>query len=217
MIIKRKNMFKLIDKGVWKRKPYFDHYFNQIRCSYSITVNIDISKIIYFKNRNHTKLYPLLIYVLAKAVNNREEFRTAINDKGELGIWETLLPCYTVFHEENESFSNIWTEWDDNLMTFLSNYERDIEMFGNNYGIDAKPNTPANTFPISSLPWTTFTGFIWIYLLMGAICYLFLLMVNIFSKMVNTLFLFLFRFTMLFVMGFMSQDLSMKYSKYAMI
>ena len=65
-------MFKLIDKGVWKRKPYFDHYFNQIRCSYSITVNIDISKIIYFKNRNHTKLYPLLIYVLAKAVNNRE-------------------------------------------------------------------------------------------------------------------------------------------------
>ena len=57
MIIKRKNMFKLIDKGVWKRKPYFDHYFNQIRCSYSITVNIDISKIIYSRTgiiRNYT-------------------------------------------------------------------------------------------------------------------------------------------------------------------
>ena len=25
-------MFKLIDKDTWKRKPYFDHYFNQIRC-----------------------------------------------------------------------------------------------------------------------------------------------------------------------------------------
>lgn len=99
-------MFKLIDKDTWKRKPYFDHYFSQIRCTYSITVNIDISGIIAFKNKNRSKLYPLLIYVLTKAVNNHEEFRTAINDKGELGVWDTLLPCYTVFHEENETFSN---------------------------------------------------------------------------------------------------------------
>ena len=129
-------MFRIIDKDTWKRKPYFDHYFNQILCTYSITVNIDISEIIAFKNKNNTKLYPLLIYILTKAVNNHEEFRTAINDKGELGVWDTLLPCYTVFHEENETFSNLWTEWNDNLMAFLSNYKRDIEMFGNNYGID---------------------------------------------------------------------------------
>ena len=75
---------------------------------------------------------------MTKAVNNHEEFRTAINDKGELGVWDTLLPCYTVFHEENETFSNLWTEWNDDLIAFLSNYERDIEMFGGNYDIDAK-------------------------------------------------------------------------------
>lgn len=75
---------------------------------------------------------------MTKAVNNHEEFRTAINDKGELGVWDTLLPCYTVFHEENETFSNLWTEWNDDLIAFLSNYEQDIEMFGGNYGIDAK-------------------------------------------------------------------------------
>lgn len=45
-------MFKLIDKDTWKRKPYFDHYFSQIRCTYSITVNIDISGIIAFKNKS---------------------------------------------------------------------------------------------------------------------------------------------------------------------
>ena len=152
-------MFKLINKETWKRKSYFDHYFSQIRCTYSISVNIDISEVILFKNKNHTKLYPLLIYVLTKVVNNHEEFRTAINDKGELGVWDSMSPCYTVFHKENETFSNIWTEWNDNLMTFLANYEQDIEMFGCNCGIDAKPNIPANTFPISSLPWATFTGF----------------------------------------------------------
>lgn len=120
---------------------------------------MDISEVIAFKNKLNTKLYPLLIYVLTKAVNNHDEFRTAINDKGELGVWDVLLPCYTVFHKDNESFSNLWTEWDDNLMTFLFNYEQDIKQFGANCGIDAKPNAPANTFPISSLPWATFTGF----------------------------------------------------------
>ena len=71
------------------------------------------------------------------------------------GSWECGIPyCRVILflHEENETFSNLWTEWNDDLIVFLSNYERDIEMFGGNYGIDAKPDTPANTFPISSLP-----------------------------------------------------------------
>ena len=152
-------MFKPIDTSSWKRKPYFDHYFSQIRCSYSITVNIDITNVLSFKDRNKIKLYPLLIYVISKAVNKYEEFRTAINDRGEVGIWETLSPCYTVFHKDSESISNIWTEWNDDLNLFLSNFEQDSKRFGQIDRIDAKPNTPANVFPISSLPWTTFTGF----------------------------------------------------------
>lgn len=152
-------MFKLIDTSSWKRKPYFDHYFNQIRCTYSITVNINITNVLSFKDRNKVKLYPLLIYVISKAVNKYEEFRTAINDRGEIGVWETLSPCYTVFHKNSESFSNIWTEWNDDLNLFLSNFEQDSKRFGQIDRIDAKPNTPANVFPISSLPWTTFTGF----------------------------------------------------------
>ena len=152
-------MFKPIDTNSWKRKPYFDHYFNQIRCTYSITINIDITNVLSFKDRNKVKLYPLLIYVISKAVNKYEEFRTAINDRGEIGVWETLSPCYTVFHKDSESFSNIWTEWNDDLNLFLSNFEQDSKRFGQIDSIDAKPNTPANVFPISSLPWTTFTGF----------------------------------------------------------
>ena len=152
-------MFKPIDTSSWKRKSYFYHYFNQIRCTYSITANIDITNVLSFKDRNKVKLYPLLIYVISKAVNKYEEFRTAINDRGEIGVWETLSPCYTVFHKDSESFSNIWTEWNDDLNLFLSNFEQDSKRFGQIDRIDAKPNTPANVFPISSLPWTTFTGF----------------------------------------------------------
>lgn len=32
-------MFKLIDKDNWKRKPYFDHYFSQIRVRGNLAVS----------------------------------------------------------------------------------------------------------------------------------------------------------------------------------
>ena len=35
----------------------------------------------------------------------------------------------------------------------------DLETYGNVLDMDAKPNTPPNTFPVSMVPWTTFTGF----------------------------------------------------------
>lgn len=38
--------FKLIDKDNWKRKEYFDHYFFNVPCTYSMTVKMDITKII---------------------------------------------------------------------------------------------------------------------------------------------------------------------------
>lgn len=159
LVCKSEGLFRPIDRGTWKRTRYFEHYFNKIRCTYSITVDIDISDVIAFKEKKHTKLYPLLVYAVAKAVNGHEEFRTVIDDRGELGIWESVSPCYTVFHEEDRSFSNIWTEWDDDLQGFLVAFGRDMEVYGQNSGIDAKPGTPPNTFPISSLPWETFTGF----------------------------------------------------------
>ena len=77
-------MFKLIDKDNWKRKPYFDHYFSQIRCTYSITVNIDISGIIAFKNKSRSKLYPLLIYVLT--IMKSFELQSMTKGSWEYGI-----------------------------------------------------------------------------------------------------------------------------------
>lgn len=152
-------MFKIVDKETWKRKDYFDYYFNKLRCTYSVTVNIDITGLMAFKRKYNARLYPLLIYVLSKAVNNHEEFRTAQNVRGEIGVWDELVPCYTVFHEETKTFSNLWTEWTEDLLSFMHNYERDIEQFGAIDQMDAKPDLPENIFFISSLPWFSFTGF----------------------------------------------------------
>ena len=43
--------FKFIDKDNWKRKEYFDHYFFNVPCTYSMTVKMDITKIIKKKQK----------------------------------------------------------------------------------------------------------------------------------------------------------------------
>lgn len=147
--------FKRIDKENWGRKEYFEHYFSGIPCTYSITVKLDITRI---KEKNQ-KLYPTMLYYLATVVNRHAEFRTAINEAGELGIYSEMMPCYTVFHKDTETFSNLWTEYKPNLDDFRIAYEEDMLNYGHQPGIMGKPNIPSNSFTVSMLPWATFEGF----------------------------------------------------------
>ena len=147
--------FKKIDKENWGRKEYFEHYFSGVPCTYSITVKLDITRI---KEKNQ-KLYPTMLYYLATVVNRHAEFRTAINEAGELGIYSEMIPCYTVFHKDTETFSNLWTEYKPNLDDFHIAYEEDILKYGHQPGIIGNPNIPSNSFTVSMLPWATFEGF----------------------------------------------------------
>lgn len=147
--------FKKIDKENWGRKEYFEHYFSGVPCTYSITVKLDITRI---KEKNQ-KLYPTMLYYLATVVNRHAEFRTAINEAGEVGIYSEMIPCYTVFHKDTETFSNLWTEYKPNLDDFHIAYEEDILKYGHQPGIIGNPNIPSNSFTVSMLPWATFEGF----------------------------------------------------------
>ena len=148
-------IFEKIDINSWKRKEYFEHYFTNVPCTYSMTVKVDITPI---KNKL-MKLYPAMLYYISTVVNHHPEFRTAINDSGELGVYSEMLPCYTVFHKDTETFSNIWTEYSPDFNTFSVAYENDMQKYGNKQGMIGKPNAPENTFPVSMIPWSTFEGF----------------------------------------------------------
>lgn len=147
--------FELIDKENWKRKEYFDHYFSAIPCTYSMTVRLEITKIV----KERRKLYPAMLYNITKVINRHSEFRTAFNSKGELGIYDEMIPCYTVFHKDTETFSNIWTPYSEDFDDFLSSYEQNLMEYGDVEGMSGKPDEPENTFPVSMIPWVTFDGF----------------------------------------------------------
>ena len=147
--------FTLIDRDKWKRKEYFEHYHTTVPCCYSMTVKLDITSL----RRMRVRLYPSLLYVLSKAVNRYEEFRTAFDAGGNLGIYDCVHPCYTVFHRESETFSAIWTEYSENYAEFMRRYEQDMRLYGHVEKLEAKPGTPQNVFNVSMIPWESFESF----------------------------------------------------------
>lgn len=148
-------MFQLIDRSSWKREEYFNHYLSDLPCTYSMTVHLDITEL----REKRVNLYPTMLYLIACGVNRHEEFRTALNDNGEVGVYDYLSPCYTVFHKDSETFSNIWTEYCGDYVVFCREYNRDIVKYGSIENMIAKPNVPQNTFPVSMIPWSNFQGF----------------------------------------------------------
>ncbi|AUJ26096.1 MULTISPECIES: type A chloramphenicol O-acetyltransferase [Virgibacillus] len=151
-------MFHIVNRKEWKREAYFNH-FSQLRCTFSMTANINITELLKQTRERKMKLYPALIYMGSKVVNQHSEFRMSYNDKGELGYWEVLHPSYSIFHKEEELFSNVWTNFSNIFVEFYNRFMQDSVDYGDHPRLQAKGNPPTNIHPISIIPWTSFTGF----------------------------------------------------------
>lgn len=151
--------FKLIEVSKWNRREHFDHYLHQITCTYSMTLNLDLTDLIKEIKREGIKLYPTMIYLLSVIVNKHEEFRTAIDTNGHVGVFDFLHPSYTIFQNDSKTFTNIWTVYSSSFSAFYEQYLSDVKHYGEIKSFIAKPNVPANVFNISSIPWVSFTGF----------------------------------------------------------
>ena len=90
--------FKLIDIENWERKEFYEHFINEVVCTYSAVVNLDIT------NLKGQKLYPAMIWLLTKTVNDMPEFRTSLTAEG-LGVYDDMHPMYTVFNKEKKNMS----------------------------------------------------------------------------------------------------------------
>ena len=143
-----------IDRAAWAREAFFRHYHDDVPCFYSMTVSLDVTRL----RAAGLKLYPAILHALATVVNRHEELRTAMVD-GEVGVYDMLSPCYTVFHPETETFSNLWTTYSADYAAFLADYEEDVRRYGKLEGFMPKPGAPEGMFTASMLPWATFEGF----------------------------------------------------------
>jgi len=142
---------RLIDMENWERREFYEHFIQNVVCSYSITVNPDITPL------RGQRLYPAMIWLLTKTVNEMPEFRTVLTPEGP-GIYDSMHPMYTVFNRENKNFSGIWSYFSEDYGEFLKSYEADEAEYSKSTRYAPKAGTPENSFNISMLPWLEFTA-----------------------------------------------------------
>ncbi|ENF8881696.1 type A chloramphenicol O-acetyltransferase [Citrobacter freundii] len=147
-----------VDLSCWARKEHFEVFQTFAQSTINQTVLLDITALLKHIKEVGWKFYPTIIFLLSKVVNRHTEFRMAIKDN-ELVIWNEVHPSYTIFHNETETFSSLWSHYDGNIHHFQHVYAEDMARYGNNLSYWPKGESLENIFFVSAIPWVSFTSF----------------------------------------------------------
>ena len=142
-------IYTVVDLSRWARKEHFEAFQTFAQCTFSQTVQIDITILLKDIKTLGWKIYPTIIFLLAKIVNRHEEFRMSIKDN-KLIIWDDIHPCYTIFNDKAETFSSLWSHYDGNIHHFLKNYSEDVARYNNSISYLPKEESMENVFFVSA-------------------------------------------------------------------
>jgi len=160
MALKRAPEFTPIDLQTWKRGQMFYYFSKMAPTGYSLTVKLDITKMKAVLDAAKLKFFPAYLWLVTKTLNLQQEFRIAEKD-GQIGYYDYLTPLYAAFHEDDKTFSLMWTEYNDDFKTFCDTYTQNQRQYGENHGVLSQPNLlpPPNAYTVSGVPWISFTHF----------------------------------------------------------
>lgn len=148
-----------IDKANWPRREHFEYYTKVLKIQYNMTANIKVEKLLDYCQQNGKKFYATLIYLVSKTVNSIDNFKMFQDKEGNLCVWDYVVPNYTIFHNDDKTFSDCWSEYDSDFEVFYQAITCDMEKYKDVKGIKARQDQPANFYCVSAAPWTAFTSF----------------------------------------------------------
>ncbi len=76
--------YEIVNLETWKRGKLFRFYIETLRNVMSMTVDIDVTALIEFVHAHGLKFYPAMMWVVSKAINQREEFKYGWDKDGKL-------------------------------------------------------------------------------------------------------------------------------------
>ena len=150
--------FSIIDMDSWERKEYFEHYYKNVRCTYSITTNVDITEIYNQTKEHHLRLYPTLIWWMANAVTHFEFLRFNYDEYENVGYYDTVNPSFTYMPPQSDKFNVLWCKYNHCFQDFYLNCVEIMDNFDKSRMFPIN-DMPKNCFDISSIPWIEFTSF----------------------------------------------------------
>ena len=74
-------LYTVIDREHWPRKEYFEHYLHTVPCTYSMTVEIDITSV----RQKKLKLYPTILYFFGKNCQRHGAVSHVVSHKRRIG------------------------------------------------------------------------------------------------------------------------------------
>lgn len=152
-----KQNYTRIDLNEWSRGKLFKSYIDNMRIVMSLTVDIDVTRLIEYTKINDLKFYPSMIWIVSKIVNSHDEFKYSWDTDRNLIKWDFISPSYADFHKEDENFTKLVTVYSDNLFEFHNRYMNDKEKYKNKRAF--VENQPLNFFDVSCLPWVRYKHF----------------------------------------------------------
>ena len=149
--------YKVIDKDSYYRKGVFRHFSEDCKCSTSMTARIDVTALAEHSRRTGTKFYLNFLYLLAKVLNSREDYRMGyLWQTEELICYDVIHPTQYVFHEDTETCTPVYTEYDPDYERFYAGALRDLERARQtrDYALDAAHHP--NWFDASYISWLSY-------------------------------------------------------------
>ena len=149
--------YKVIDKNQYYRAGVYRHFTEDCKCSVSITGRIDVTELVCYSKATSTKFYLNFLYVLAKTMNAREDYRMAyLWESDKLICFDKVNPCHYVFHSDTETCTPVYSEYYDDYRQFYAAGAADIAKAKSTreYGLDMEHHP--NWFDASYVSWLSY-------------------------------------------------------------
>ena len=149
--------YRVIDKDTYYRKGVFRHFSEDCKCSVSMTARVDVTKLVDYSKSTGTKFYINFLYLLTKVLNSRDDYKMAyLWQTNEIICYDVINPTQYVFHEDTETCTPVYSNYDPDYKTFYDNALADVEKAKQTreYGLDAM-NHP-NWFDASYISWLSY-------------------------------------------------------------
>lgn len=149
--------YKVIDKETYYRKGVFRHFSEDCKCSVSMTSRVDVTRLAEVSKKTGTKFYINFLYLLTKVLNSRDDYRMAyLWQSEEIICYDVINPTQYVFHEDTETCTPVYSNYDPDYKTFYDNALADIEKAKHTreYGLD--PANHPNWFDASYISWLSY-------------------------------------------------------------
>lgn len=149
--------YRVINKETYYRKGVFRHFSEDCKCSVSMTSRVDVTRLVEVSKKTGTKFYVNFLYLLTKVLNSRDDYRMAyLWQTEDIICYDVINPTQYVFHEDTETCTPVYSNYDPDYKTFYDNALADVEKAKQTreYGLD--PANHPNWFDASYISWLSY-------------------------------------------------------------